>query len=392
MMARSLSTRLVTDIANAAKVIRKQRPSAGRDVCDWTLESGMAGDRALRVGLIGMGAVGLVHLKAYERAARARVVAIADVSAERLSAAPAGQSVKRYSDAEQMLRAEQPDIACVLTTVPTHEPLVALCAARKVNVLCEKPLTLSVAGAERMLGAARKAGVRLCYGSSYRHLPAVKAAAAIVASGALGDVRLMREQAIGGKGPEGVQVMSPHHYPPGGPGGTPMGIVDHGIHLIDVFSQLARSPVKRVTGHGNVAGAPPGPEHMTIEYESGSVGQLAYDEATYPTEMPSEGVFSLGQGWDLDGFVPAGHWTRYPGSIHVYGTKGSLRIFHYANQLYQIDHQGLRQIPIEGPAAPYHFATQIDTFAEDILTGRPTTVPGEAGLDALRTMLAVYSR
>jgi predicted dehydrogenase len=350
----------------------------------------MGSQKRLRVGLIGVGAVGAVHVKAYQKATRIEVVAIAEASPERRAAAEVGPSVKRYADAEEMLSKERPDIACVLTHVPMHEPLVLLCAKHKVHVLCEKPLTLSLASAERMLKTTRDAGVRLSYGSSYRHLPTIKAARSIIGSGGIGHVRLMREQALGGKGAAAVQTFPLSHYPAGGPGGFPMGIVDHGVHLIDVFGLFTGSEVRSVIGRGNVSGEAPGPEFLDITYESGALGQLVYDEATFPTDLPGEGLFSLGQGWDLDGFVAAGQWTRYPGTIHVYGTEGSLRIFHYANLLYRIDKNGIRQIPVEGLPSPYHFAAQIDCFAEDITTGRPTTTPGEVGVEALKVMLAAY--
>lgn len=103
-------------------------------------------------------------------------------------------------------------------------------------------------------------------------------------------------------------------------------------------------------------------------------------------------MFSAGDAWDSDGFVGANTWTKHPSSINVYGSKGSLRIFHYANQLVRIDAEGLRQVPLEGPTSPFHFARQIDQFAEDILTNKPASTPASGGFDVLRTLLTAYSR
>ena len=169
-----------------------------------------------------------------------------------------------------------------------------------------------------------------------------------------------------------------------------MGLADHGIHLIDVFGWLMGSRVRTSTGRGNVSGQPALPEHLHMTFENNAIGQLVYDEGTLPTDLPTEGMFSDGDGWDVDGFVRAGNWTKYPSCIHVYGTKASLRIFHYANFLVRVDNTGIRRVPLQGSPSPFHFATQIDQFADDIQSGRPASTPGSVGYEALRVMLSAY--
>lgn len=345
----------------------------------------------LRVGLIGVGGVGHLHYETYGRAEKVKVVAVCDTSAERIAALKLPSGIAAYSDAKEMLRQEKLDIACVMTPPSSHESLTLLCLQAGVHVLCEKPLTLSLASAERMIAAADKAGLLLFYGSSYRHLPAVKAARDLILSGAIGQVRLLREQSLGGRGLDEMQVMHASHYPQGGPGGFAMGIADHGIHLIDVMGWMMDSPILSASGRANVSGKAALPEHLAMNFANGAVGHLLYDEGTYPTELPTEGAFSGGDGWDVDGFVRAGSWTKYPSAIHVYGSHGALRIFHYANMLVLIDGSGLRQIPLQGWPAPYHFAAQIDAFASDILKGGPASTPPSVGLAALKILLGALA-
>jgi predicted dehydrogenase len=259
-----------------------------------------------------------------------------------------------------------------------------------VHVLCEKPLAASPAEAAAMIAACRSAGVQLAYGASYRFLPAVARARALIAEGALGDVVLMREQSIGGAGPAAREILPPSHYPAGGPGGSPMGLVDHGVHLIDAFAWLAGAPVVSAHGRGNVSGEALGPEHLTMTLANGAVGSLLYDEGTYATDLPAEGLFSWGASWDAEGYHAGGAWAAHPGAIHVHGSKGALRIAHYANALFLNDKHGLRQLPLEGRPAPYHFAAQIDAFAEDLLAGRAPRCDAEAGLAALQVLAAAY--
>lgn len=347
----------------------------------------MSDRRRLRVGLIGMGAVGKLHHLAYGTALNVEVVAVCDTSAERLAAVPLRPGEAQYFFAEDMLQKERLDIACILTPPSSHEALTRLCAQHKVHVFCEKPLALSLESARAMIDAATEAGVELFYGSSYRFLPPVQAARRIIASGGLGDIRLIREQAIGSRGLDQMQVMHESHYPAGGPGGFAMGLADHGIHLIDVFGWLMGSTIRSSHGRANVSGRHALPEFLHLEFDNGAIGQLVYDEGTFPTELPTEGMFSAGDAWDADGFVGANTWTKHPSSINVYGSKASLRIFHYANQLVRIDAEGLRQIPLKGAPSPHHFATQIDQFADDISNGRPASTPAKAGIEALRILL-----
>ena len=171
-----------------------------------------------------------------------------------------------------------------------------------------------------------------------------------------------------------------------------MGLFDHGIHLVDTFCWLMDSEIIGVTGRGNISGNPPATEYLHIRFANGALGELLYNDATYPLELPNEGLFSEGASWDIDGtVVPPGSWQANAGSIRVHGTKGALRIFHYANQLFFNSELGLRQIPVDEAPPPAHFGRQIEAVRKSILEDTPAEVTGEDGLRALKAILAAYS-
>jgi predicted dehydrogenase len=60
------------------------------------------------------------------------------------------------------------------------------------HVLCEKPLARSGAAAERAFDAAERAGRVLAEAFMYRHHPQTKAVAALLADGAVGELRALR--------------------------------------------------------------------------------------------------------------------------------------------------------------------------------------------------------
>lgn len=346
--------------------------------------------KRLRVGLIGLGGVGRLHLQACETLADVEVVAVADPNPNALADVAAASGARGYGDHAAMLRENALDLACILTPAATHEAVALDCAAAGVHALCEKPLTLTLASAERMIAAFRARDLHLFYGASYRFLPAVRRARSLIAEGAIGEVVLMREQIISGTGASDRYVLGPMHYPDGGPGGTPMGLVDHGVHLIDTFRWLTGREIVSVYGRGNVSGEACTTEFMHMSFDGGATGHLLYDEGTYPTELPAEGQFGWGEGWDATGYLPAGRWHAQPGCIHVHGTRGALRIFHYGNALYLIDACGTTQIALPDRAAPQHFATQIESVAASLRAGTPPEVDAAEGLRDLRALLAVY--
>jgi predicted dehydrogenase len=212
-----------------------------------------------------------------------------------------------------------------------------------------------------------------------------------VLSGDLGDVLVLRESAVGGQGVEHRATLSHAHYPQGGPGGSGMGLVDHGIHLIDAFGWMLDSRVRRVVGRGNLSGKRQAPEFAVLEYENAALGFLLYEDGTFSSDLPSEGLFSWGSGWDVDGPTTAGAWSAHPGCIHIHGTRGALRVFHYANALFHRGPRGVRQVAVEDRPAPLNFAAQLQAFADAIRTDSETPVPGEVGTEACRTLLQIYS-
>jgi UDP-N-acetyl-2-amino-2-deoxyglucuronate dehydrogenase len=350
--------------------------------------------KPLRVGIVGLGAVGMVHIKAYGDMPDIELVGVADVDPERQEFAREQLKLPGYSTVGGLLQSARPDLCCILTPPAAHESATIECAEAGVHVLCEKPLALSINSCESMISACERNGVELCYGASYRYLPAVMVARDMILRGELGRVVLLHEHAVGGIGPERRRVLGPSHYPIGGPGGSPMGLCDHGIHLIDAFSWMMGSPVAEAWGRGNISGQPLDTEVAHLKYANGALGQLLYNDGTYSTELPNEGIFSWGAGWTLepktDNDDVEGAWQFHPGSIHVHGTNGSLRIFHYANALFFRNSKGVRQVALPNRPVPANFSAQLQAFIAALHAGRPAPVTGQDGLAACRALLSVY--
>lgn len=343
------------------------------------------------LGIIGLGGVAQVHLNAYESLDTVSIASVCDVRAELAHTVAEKYQAKAFTDYRDLLAHGGVDLVLVLTPASTHRAIVEAVAAAGLPVLCEKPLAVTREDGEAMVRACDVAGVKLFYGSCYRYLPAVKKAHELIQSGAIGQIQLMTEQMIGGHGAANYKALPPIHYPLGGPGGPGMGLVDHGVHLIDIFSWFTDEDIVSVQGQGQISGAPATSEFMVMQFSGGATGHLVYNAATYSTGLPSEGMFSGGQGYLADSSIAqAGLWENEPGSIAVYGTRGALRIFHYTNALFMNKGAGPEQVELSGRPAFGHFASQLEDCLDAIATERAPSVSGADGLRALTAMLEVY--
>ncbi len=148
------------------------------------------GNQTYRAAVIGCGKISRGHANAYQVSDRVELVAGADVfeGARNGFAEQYGLSAM-YADAGEMLDAEKPDIVSVCTWPPMHADLVELAFSKGVKaVWCEKPMSVSLEDANRMVGAADAAGGLLvinhqrCYGPSYNQ------ALDLIRDGAIGDL------------------------------------------------------------------------------------------------------------------------------------------------------------------------------------------------------------
>jgi predicted dehydrogenase len=373
------------------RTIESGAPFRDSEESDAFIETDMKRSNA-RVALIGLGAVAEPHLVAYQ-ALGIDIVGVVDPLQARRDEIAARYDVPAFDSLNALLRHAKPDIACILTPASTHRLLTEQCAAAGAHVLCEKPMAVTLEDARAMARVCDHAQVAFFYGSSYRYLPSLLEARRLITAGAIGTVRLMTEQMIGGQGADAFTPLSAAHYPDGGPGGGGYGLVDHGIHMLDVFPWLCGSPITAVCGRGDRTGMTPRPEFALMTFASGAFGTLLYDGSTWPAELGGEGAYSEGRQW-LNGrgwMGDTGQWESAPGGLCVYGSEGSLRILHYANKLFLTDRRGSREIRISYGTTPWHFGRQLKAFLDSLLRNEPPPTSAADGLRALSALLAVYA-
>ena len=151
----------------------------------------------LRVAVIGAGYWGPNLVRNFNEAPGAEVVAVADLSAERLATIR-----KRYpairvtTDHTELFADPKIDAVVLATPISTHRPLAEAALAAGKHVLVEKPLAGTALDADAIAAAARRAGRVLMVGHTFVYNPAVTAVRRLLERRELGDVHYIDSQRV----------------------------------------------------------------------------------------------------------------------------------------------------------------------------------------------------
>ena len=191
----------------------------------------------LRVGVIGLGAMGQGHLEAYGRIPEAvEVAALCDLREEALAAA--GErfpGARTAGDFREMLEPGDLDLVSVITMPQTHCEIAVAALETGAHVLCEKPLAMNVAEADRMLGTAERGGRMIQVGTNMRHMLEAGILRELVASGKLGKPTYIRAWTYY----QSIPWWGPHYIRDIAAGGA---LASTAIHITDVALWVAGSP------------------------------------------------------------------------------------------------------------------------------------------------------
>jgi predicted dehydrogenase len=97
-----------------------------------------------------------------------------------------------YDDLDRLLRCPAVDAVIVATPDAMHEPQVIAAAEAGKHVLCEKPMTTTYAGCQRMAEAVRAGGITFAMGYNNRFNLGLQLIRGLIAQGRIGQVRYAR--------------------------------------------------------------------------------------------------------------------------------------------------------------------------------------------------------
>src|SRR5687768_14995347 len=143
--------------------------------------------KKLRFGLVGAGGIAQAYAQAFNESNCCDLVAVADVRPDAATALAEIVGGTAYTDYKELANVEI-DALIIATPPSTHPEIACFFMERGIPVLCEKPLCLTVADAERIIATAAANNVLFTMASKFRYCDDVVKAKGILASGMLGEV------------------------------------------------------------------------------------------------------------------------------------------------------------------------------------------------------------
>lgn len=119
----------------------------------------------MKYALIGCGRISPNHVAA-AKANNLEIVAICDLVAANMEDKKLkfdlDDTVKQYTDYEEMLRNERPELVAIATESGKHAEIALKCLDYGCNLIIEKPIALSIEDADRIIEKARNLHLKVC--------------------------------------------------------------------------------------------------------------------------------------------------------------------------------------------------------------------------------------
>jgi UDP-N-acetylglucosamine 3-dehydrogenase len=306
----------------------------------------------MRVGLVGAGFMGSVHLEAYRQMSNVEVVGVADARPEVAAAGAAPLGARAYASYEELAAAEDVDVVDVCLPTPLRREAAERVARDGKHLILEKPLANSLEDARAILDAFAASGTRLFVGHVVRFFPEYVMVREMVRSGELGTVGVVRTS----RRSPFLLGWNDWYADRRASGGVLLDLV---IHDFD-FLRWCFGPVERVFARSVAGNEYNRVDHalVTLRFASGEIchveGQWGYPGAfNYAMEVAgSRGLVTLD--------------STEPGPVRLFGEEGP------------------QNVPVGG--SPY--AAELEHFIRCLERGEEALVSPEDAYEAVRISLA----
>ena len=331
-------------------------------------------------GIVGTGIIAAMHADAIATLPGARLVAVTDVDADAAAVFAASRGGTAERDLDALLARGDVDVVCVCVPSGLHAEVGMQAVKAGKHLAVEKPVDVTMEAADRLIGAARMAGVALTVISQHRFDPGLIEAKRLIDEGALGRLVLGEARTKWYRGQS--------YYDSAGWRGTWAmdggSLLNQGVHYVDLLRWLM-GPVAEVTAVCTT-------QAHQIEVEDTSLAIVRFTSGAVGTIVSSTAVFP--------GFPQRLEITGTGGTVIIEDGRLVSRVFGDGAQAADGGPQptdGGPQ-PETGPGAAADpaaldvsgHAAQLADLLAAIDEGRPPAVDGEAGRAALEIVCAVY--
>ena len=145
-------------------------------------------EQAIRVGLVGYGVIGEMHMDCWSDVKGARVVAVCDVAPERAQKAAEKYGAEAYTNYADMLNRANLDAVDICAPSGLHAEQGIMAAESGLHVMTEKPIDIDLVKVDRLIETAERNNVRLGCIFQYRVSPEARQAKKLIGEGKLGRI------------------------------------------------------------------------------------------------------------------------------------------------------------------------------------------------------------
>ena len=151
----------------------------------------------IKIGVVGLGKMGLSHLSMLNAHPDVSVVGVCDSSGFMLSVIGKYTGLETYSSMDSMLDEQELDAVVISTPSSLHASMVRTALDRDLDVFCEKPFCLDEKDSEALTRLAREKGRVTQVGYHCRYVGAFQEVKRLLDLGAIGEVTHILAEAYG---------------------------------------------------------------------------------------------------------------------------------------------------------------------------------------------------
>ncbi len=317
--------------------------------------------------VIGLGRIADHFLRGVLDTSNSRITALVSGhrdKAERIAAqyGVPSSSIYSYENFDEIAHNKSVDAVYVALPNSMHAEYTIRAAKAGKHVLCEKPMSTTVADAEAMIAACKAANVKLMIAYRCHYEPMNLLAVQLIRDGNLGQVQAI-DSSFGFNIARGEWRLN-KQLAGGGP------LFDVGIYSLNACRYLTREEPEHISAFASTTD------------DDGRFYQVE-ENVSWTMKFPSGIVASCNTSYG----------TNMQGYYRVYGSKGWLEMrpaFNYEGQHLRADLAGTQLDLPDTTHDPSHFQAQAEHFSHCIQNNTEPKSPGEEGLRDMRHITAIY--
>ena len=312
---------------------------------------------AIRIGVIGAGALGYHHVRLLRQQPGATLIGFHDANREQSARVANELGARPFDTLESLLGAV--DAAVVVVPTPAHYKVAKAALERGIHLLIEKPISATLEEADELVNLAQRQGKLLQIGHVERFNRAVRAAWPHI-----NNPLFIESERLAPYNPRGADVAV---------------VLDLMIHDIDLVLALVRSRVRdvRAAGAGVLTGV-----DMTnawLQFDSGAVASIKASRLARD-RLRKIRIFQPGGYLSLD---------LAAGTGEFYELKDGLDVAELAKNPQPIE-KLVERHKLKAPEGE-PLRLEHESFVAAIQGKSPVVVTGEDGRDALKVALQIVS-